>query len=258
MRSVIAFVNPKGGSSKTTSVFSLGAALAAQGHRVLLLDLDPLAGLTVSAGLEVGATGDHTVLRWLVTPNQGVQGVAVHLAEGMSIIPGGLELAGLEARLGTQKKAMFLVRNALQREPLAFDFVLVDTPPGINALVVAGLVAADAVIVPVQSSYLSMFGVRAALDLINNLQRNKQLALYRVGVLLTMVSSTSMHAGEVVTEVRAVFPELTFTTMIPESDALREAPVAGHSVLTYAPDDPAAQAYRALAEEVGAYGWSAG
>ncbi len=252
MSRTLVIANFKGGVGKTTTTVNLGAALAEAGHRTLLVDLDPQAGLTTALGLDprqpragVGALLGRTSV--------ALASVSVAVGERLALLPAGLDLAALEARLGTKGSAALRLRRALAKDGAAFDFVLIDTPPGLNVLTVNGLVAADALVIPVQAQYLAMFGVRTVLDTLDNIQAELNPALRLAGILTTMVAPESIHAQEVVAELRAVFPDETFRTVIPYSAAVQDAPVVGKSVLSSAPQDAAAAAYRALAEEIITY-----
>lgn len=244
--------NQKGGVGKTAVAINLGAALVEQGRRVLLLDLDPQAGLTASLGIDpyTERRGMYALLtRQDVTPAQ----VTLHASDGLAVIPASLELAALESRLGTGQSAVFRLREALGRAALPFDYLIIDTPPSLGILTANALIAAGEVLIAVQAQYLAMRGVRALLDTLGHVRRRLNPALALAGVLVTMYRPDSLHAREALEEIRTVFPGETFQTVIPDSEAVMESPVAGQSVLTYAPDDPAAQAYRALAREIMAH-----
>jgi chromosome partitioning protein len=245
----LVIANFKGGVGKTTTTVNLGAALAEAGYRVLLIDLDPQAGMTTALGLDPRQPR-ASVAALLGRSRVALSTVAVDIESTLLLLPAALELAALEARFGTHRGAAARLRKALADQVNAFDFVLMDTPPGLNVLTVNGLVAADEVIVPVQAQYLAMFGVRTMLDTLRNIQSELNPALSLAGILATMVRPDSIHAREVVAELRAVFPAETFRTVIPVSAALQDAPVAGSSVLACAPQDSAAVAYRAFAEEI--------
>ncbi len=252
MTRILAIANPKGGVGKTTTTLNLGAALAARGARVLLIDLDPQAGLTLALGQldpaeRPGFFG--VVTRQVDDP----RAVIVPAGAGLALVPACAELAYLETRIGAKRDAVFLLRTMLQRVASEYDIILIDTPPGVGLLTANALVAAEGVIIPVQAQLLAMYGVRTLLRAIRHVRAEFNPALRLSGLLATMVLPQSPVSREVVSELRAVFPRETFEAVIPFSETLVEAQIAGRPVQTYAPGDPAASAYAALAEEIGAH-----
>lgn len=252
MTRTLAIANPKGGVGKTTTTLNLGAALAARGARVLLLDLDPQAGLTLALGQY--APAQRPGFFGVVTRQYARLGAAIVPAgDGLALLPACAELAYLETRIGAKREAVFLLRNMLRDAATEYDVILIDTPPGVGLLTANALVAAEGVIIPVQAQLLAMYGVRALLKAIRHVRAEFNPALRLSGLLATMVLPQSPVSREVVSELRAVFPRETFKAVIPFSETLVEAQIAGKPVLAYAPDDPAARAYAALAEEIGAH-----
>lgn len=251
MRKLI-IANPKGGVGKTTTTLNLGAALAARGQRVLLVDLDPQAGLTLALLRQSQkAAGVYAlVTRQIASVEQAIQQSA---GCGCDLLPACAELAHLEARLATRRDAIWFLRSVLREVETRYDLILVDTPPGIGLLTANALAVGDMVIITVQAHLLAMYGVRALMGTIRHVQEHFNPALMQTRLLVTMIDSRVQVSSEVVDELRAVFPQETLTNTIPFSAAVIEAQVASRSVLAYAPDDLAARAYVALAEEIGAH-----
>ncbi len=241
--------NQKGGVGKSVTVHNLGAALAEQGYRVLLIDLDPQGGLTASLGIDSFSVR-RSAYSLLAHDQTSLARVVVHVGGTMALIPASIDLASTEVILGTGRSVVFRLRQALAHSRIPFDFIVIDTPPGLGVLTANGLVAAQELVIPVQCQYLAMRGVRALLGTVARVQRSLNPELRLLGILGTMYRPDSPLAQEVMQEIRAVFPRETFRTVIYESEALAEAPIAGQSILEYAPDDPAARAYRALAQEI--------
>lgn len=248
MAKTLVIANPKGGVGRTTSVLNLGAILDARGLRVLLVDLDPQAGLTLAFGVQPGRhPGAYLLLTHeLLQPGN----VVLHVSNGLDLVPGGFDLAAVEAQYGSTTGAVTRLRRTLVALAPNYDYILIDTPPGLNLLAANGLVAADGLIIPLQAHYMAMHGVRGLLKVMQQVRQRLNPTLVLTGILATMVAPASRHSAEVIAELRAVFPSQTFQTMIPMSEALMEAPVLGLPVETYAPGDPAAVAYQALAEEI--------
>jgi chromosome partitioning protein len=245
----IVIANQKGGVGKTTTVMNLGAALAEQNQRVLLIDLDAQGGLSASLGVDVYAVR-RSVYSLLTYDSISLARVIVPVGETLALAPASIDLAAAEMTLGITNGAAMRLRRALDRSRIPFDFVLIDTPPGLGVLTANGLVAAEELLIPVQCQYLAMRGVRALLETVERIQQRLNPALRLLGILGTMYRPDSIHAQEVIREIRSVFPDKTFRSLIYDSPVFAEAPVAVQSVLQYAPNDPAAQAYRALAQEI--------
>ena len=245
----LVIANQKGGVGKTTTTLNLGAALAEQGQQVLLIDLDAQAGLTASLGVDPYSVRRSTY-SLLTHSDSSLARAIIHVGGTMSLVPASIDLASSEVTLGRVPRAAFRLRDVLERSRIPFDCILIDTPPNLGILTANGLVAANEALIPVQCQYLAMRGVRALLDIIARVRQDLNPDLRLLGILCAVYRSDSLHSQEVIDEIRAVFPRKTFRTVIHDSEALAEAPVACQSVLQYAPDDPSAQAYRALAQEI--------
>ncbi len=245
----VVVANQKGGVGKTATVLNLGAALAELNYRVLLIDLDSQGGLTASLGVDPH-TIRPSVYSLLMYDQVPLARVIVHVGGTMALAPASIDLASAEVMLNPNRQAASRLREALNRSRIPFDFILIDTPPSLSVLTANSLVAADELLIPLQCQYLAMRGVRTLLETAVRVKETLNPDLTLLGVLCTMYRAGSLHAQEVVDEVRSVFKQQTFRTVIEDSEALAEAPVARQSVLQYAPHDPAAQAYRALAQEI--------
>lgn len=238
----------KGGVGKTTSALNLGAALAEQGKRVLLLDLDPQGGLTASLGIDPYSIR-RSSYALLMHEQASLAHAIIHVSGSLALIPATPDLSAAQVRLGTRRSAVYRLAAVFSRSRIPFDFIIMDTPPNVGVLTVNALVAAGEVMIPVQCQYLAMRGVRALWDLYAGVRQHFNPDLRLAGILPTMYRAGSVHAQEVVDEVRAVFPQQVLPP-IPEREALAEAPVANQSIIHYAPHDPAAEAYRAVAKEI--------
>jgi len=244
---VVAVVNQKGGVGKTTTAISLGAALAAYERRTLLVDLDPQGNCTAGLGVEVaaGAATTYDVL----TGQEELQAV-VRPTEfpHLSLVPATPDLAGAEVELVGMVGREFRLREALD----GFDrgrFVLVDCPPSLGLLTLNALAAADALVVPIQCEYFAMEGVSNLLKTVEEVRRflNPELAID--GILLTMYDDRTRLAQQVAQEVRSVFGELVFETVVPRNVRLAEAPSFGRPIHAYDLRSKGAQAYLALGRE---------
>jgi chromosome partitioning protein len=243
---VIAFANQKGGVAKTTTTLNLAVAFAERGLRVLAIDLDPQGNLTMSQGMNPD-TIERSMFDVLVHKlpiTEVVERTEIDIAVS-SIDLAGAELA-LSSMIGRERaleKALLPVRSE-------YDYILIDTPPSLGLLTINALVAANGVIVPVQCEYLSLRGLVQLENTMSMIRENLNPEVRIAGILPTMYDNRTLHSREAVEILEENFGELVFRTRIRKTIRYAEAPVKGSSVLKYEPNGPAAEAYRALAEEV--------
>jgi chromosome partitioning protein len=247
---VVAVANQKGGVAKTTSVQSLGVALAEQGKRVLVVDLDPQACLTFSLGFDPDdlSSSLHDVLvrrAKVAEVRLDVKGV-----EGLSLIPATIDLAGAEVHLLSRTGREHVLARALQPVLSDHDVVLIDCPPSLGVLTINGLTAAEAVLVPLQCEALSHRGVGQLLETIDDVCQFANEHLRVLGVIATMYDGRTNHSRQVLAEVEERYGLPVFSPPVPKSVRFAEAPGLGLSVLQHAPSSPGATAYRALASQI--------
>ncbi|MBN1679337.1 MAG: ParA family protein [Anaerolineae bacterium] len=249
MTRTLVIANQKGGVGKSTSVMNLGVALAERGLRVLLIDLDPQGGLTAAFGID---TYDirRSAFSLVMHSHISLARVMRPVRERVALVPASIDLAAGEIHLASKPDRALRLRQSLQRSRIPFDYILIDTPPGLGIMNANGLVAADEVFIPVQCQYLAMRGVRALMDTVVRIKNSINPTLRLCGLFGTMYRPESRHAQEVVDELRSVFGPKMFKTLIDYDDIVAEAPVAGLSMLEYMPRHPIAEGYRVLAEEV--------
>jgi len=249
MTRVIVVANQKGGVGKTTTVANLGAALAELGGKVILVDLDPQGALTAGLGFDP-YTLTRTAYTLLVRDNASLASVLRPVSDRLALIPASVDLASVEYQLSDRPDRAHRLQNALEHSRVPVDFILIDTPSNIGLLTVNGLAAARELLIPVQCQYLAMRGVRSLLESVWLVHERLNPKLNLLGVLATMYKKDSVHAQEVVAELRAVFDNKVFEAVIGDDEAVAQAPVARKSVLTYRPESEAAAAFRRLAEEI--------
>lgn len=244
MTRLIAVANQKGGVAKTTTTHTLGVALARQGQRVLLVDLDPQACLTFSVGLdpELLALSIHDVL---VGRNK-LDEVTVDVAD-VAIAPATIDLATADQHLLTRTGRDFALREACAGAVDDYDFVLFDCAPSLGVLTVNALTAATEVVIPLQCEALSHRGVAQLLDTITEVRKYTNPALVVRGVVATMFDARTRHSREVLDDVQRRFGVTHLEPAIPKSVRFAEAPLAGVTILDHAPGSPGALAYSALA-----------
>ncbi len=262
----IALMNQKGGVGKTTTTVNLGAALAERGRRVLLVDLDPQAHLTITYGVEpadgptlyeilVGEAGVLEAVRRLEVAGIGARGGEIH------VLPGSLDLAGLESEMSDAEGRQLRFREAMERAGHDYDFVLLDCPPSLGLLTVNALAMAQEVLIPMQAHFLALQGFAKLLETTQLVSQGMNPALRVSGVVLTMFDAQTRLGTDVVNELQGFF-DAARGQHLPWSDArllstkirrnikLAEAPSFGQSILAYDPASNGAADYRALAAEI--------
>ena len=252
MGTVYAIANQKGGVGKTTTAVNLAACVAEAGYGALLIDVDPQCNATVGLGL--GKDLSPTVYDVLIDSTALEDAIVPTGIDNLSIAPAGPDLAGATVELPRIAGSEARLREALAPVRERFSFILLDCPPSLGPLTVNALVAADRVIVPVQSEYFALEGLAGLLDTLGLIQRELNPRLTVAGMLLTMHDSRTRLAQDVEREIREHFPELVFDTVIPRNVRVGEAPSFGKPVIHHDPHCPGADAYFELAKEVAARG----
>ncbi len=245
---IVAIANQKGGVGKSTTAINLGAGLAFQGERVLLVDLDPQGNTTSGLGIDRSAI-EYSTYDLLVEDVAVDDVIEPSSVRDLFVVPATIELAGAEIELVSMFSREARLGKAL--EPIAedYDFILVDCPPSLGLLTVNGLAAADEVLIPIQCEYYALEGVSQLMKNIQLVQRSLNPQLNIEGVLLTMYDGRTTLAADVVAQVREHFGDTTYRTVIPRTVRLSEAPSYGEPIEAYDPMSRGAIAYRELARE---------
>jgi chromosome partitioning protein len=251
MTTTLAIANQKGGVAKTTTVASIGAALAELGHSVLLVDLDPQACLTFSLGIDPEdlELSVHHVLTKGLDPTE----VMIETDDGVDLMPATIELARAEAELLTRTGREHVLRSmveALAEEEVEHDWILLDCPPSLGVLTVAALTAADGVLVPLQCETLSHRGVGQLLDTVHDVRRFTNRGLEVWGVLPTLYDGRTTHARTVLETISETYDLEVVEPPIPKTIKFAEAPAAGRSILATSRSSKGAQAYREVAQNL--------
>ncbi|MEM9854537.1 MAG: AAA family ATPase [Pseudomonadota bacterium] len=247
----IAISNQKGGVGKTTTTINLGAALAARGHRVLLIDLDPQGNASTGLGLmaeERGLTAYDVLLE--DTPiDDAIWGTEV---PNLDLVPSTVDLSSADIELMSNEKRSFLLSDALQHLESGdhYDFILIDCPPSLNLLTINAMVASDSVLVPLQSEFFALEGLSQLMLTIREIRSTANARLRIEGVVLTMFDRRNNLSQQVETDARENLGDLVFQTIIPRNVRVSEAPSFALSVLQYDPSSAGAVAYQALADEI--------
>ncbi len=249
MSVVIVIANQKGGVGQTTTALNLGVALSEVGQRTLLVDLDPQSAL--SAGLGVDSYQlDETIYDVLVNSRVTMQSVIRPVRPNLDVVPSNIDLAAAEIELISAIGREYIFKEALAPVRGNYDYILVDPPPSLGLLTVNALTAADEVIIPLQCEYLALRGMRSLLETIEKVRAKLNPHMEIRGILGTMFNARTLHAQEVMDEIRSVFGDKVFDVVIKSSIRFAEAPVVHQSLLEYDPRHEGAMAYRKLAEVI--------
>lgn len=248
MTYVIAVANEKGGVAKTTTVLSLGAALAELDTKVLMLDLDPQANLTLSLGIQPKSL-THSVSDILLGGKTSEQVVHELDIPGIDLIPANHELILAERYLTVRDNYELLLRNSINSHYEA-DIALIDCPPALGPLTRSALCSADMLIIPTQCEYYSAHALKDMLSLIRDVRLSKNPRL-RYRLLMTLYDRRNRIHRSLEEQIRAAFGEAVFDTRIEIDTRFRESPIFGQPITAYAPRSRGATQYRQLAEELG-------
>ena len=249
MPRILAIANRKGGVGKTTTTVNVATAMAAAGKKVLLIDFDPQGNASTSMGIDKKGSmrSSYEVLLGNCKLSEAVVWTEV---PNFSVVPSSPDLAAAEIELVDMPKREFSLKNALQKEAVNYDYVLIDCPPSLSLITINALVAADAVIVPLQCEFLALEGISDLIRNINIIKKNFNPKLTLQGVVLTMYDKRNNLTQMVEDDVRQFFGKKVYETVIPRNVRISEAPSHGKPVLLYDFKCSGSQAYIGLTKEL--------
>ena len=246
---IIAIINQKGGVGKTTTTVNLSAALGEQGKEVLLVDLDPQGNATSGLGIEKNEV-EYCVYDALLNDVSLENIIIPNVYKGLDLVPATINLAGAEVELVTAIARENRLKDALGKFRGKYDYIFIDCPPSLGLLTINSFVAADSLIIPIQTEFYALEGVTKLLESMKLVKSRLNPSLNIFGVVLTMFDARTTLAKQVANEVRNYFRDKVFDTEIPRTVRLSEAPSFGQPITQYEPDGKGAKAYIKLAKEV--------
>lgn len=249
MTCVIAVANQKGGVGKTTTTINLGAALAEQGRKILLIDMDPQGALSIALGIDSYAM-DETLYNVLVDSRLNLKDVIYTVKPNLEVVPANIDLAAAEVELVSAIAREYILKDALASVQGVYHYILIDCSPSLGFLTINALTAAHKVLIPLQCEYLALRGMRVLLETIEKIKAKLNPQLEIMGVLGTMYNTRTVHAREVLGEIRSVLGDKVYDIVIKSSIRFAEAPVVHQPILDYDPKHEGAMAYRKLAEVI--------
>ncbi|HWC77144.1 MAG TPA: ParA family protein [Blastocatellia bacterium] len=246
---VIAIANQKGGVGKTTTAINLSAALALAGKRVLLVDLDPQANSSLTFFDQQAI--DDSIYELLTEPSVNHEGV-IKSSElsGLDVLPSRISLAKFESKVIGEFDAPFRLKDRLDGLTRVYDYIIIDTPPTLGLITVNALVASDYLIIPIQPSYFALEGTDDLLETIDKVKARPNPNLQVLGVVITLHDKRTTLARDIQEQIKQVFGEKVFSTVISKSVRLEESPAYKETIFTFAPTSSGANEYSSLCEEV--------
>ncbi len=249
MAKIIAITNQKGGVGKTTTAINLGASLAANDIPVLVVDSDPQGNTTSGLGIEKG--DEKSTLYNALIQGRSLQEIIVKTeCEGLHLLPADKNLVAANLDLVDREEREFTLSKVLAAVQNDYSYILIDCPPALDLLTLNALVAADSVLIPIQCEFFALEGISQLIDTIERIRDSFAKALPLEGILLTMYDDRTNLARQVAEDFRDFFQDEVFTTVIPRSMRLAEAPSYGKPILMYDPRSKGAESYIKLAKEI--------
>lgn len=246
---IISLAQQKGGVGKTTTVINLGAALSQRGKNILLVDLDPQGALSAGLGLNPLSL-EKTIYSVLRNQSVSIAEIITPSKTGCDLVPSNIDLAAAEVELVSEPGREHFLREALAPIINRYDYILIDCQPSLGLLTLNALSASSGVIIPVQTQYFALRGMDLLFQTIEKVQARLNPKLKIVGILPTMYDARTVHAREVLEELKRAYPKLILRAVVPHTVKFADSSMAGDSVLSLNPDSQAAEAYRELATEV--------
>lgn len=249
MAQIICVANQKGGVGKTTTAVNLSTALAALSKNTLIVDCDPQANATTGLGIDKPSI-NKTLYHGLIGETPIENTIIDTKVENLKILPSRVELIGFEVEMMSDSNRELILRNFLSGVNGNYDYIIIDCPPSLSLLTLNAMAAADSILVPLQSEFYALEGLSQLIQTVKRIKQSLNQKLKINGILLTMFDKRTNLSYQVAEEAEKHFKELVYTTRIPRSVRLSEAPSFGESIFTYDGASVGAKSYMSLAKEV--------
>ena len=249
MGKIIAIANQKGGVGKTTTTINLGASLAAEGKKVLIIDMDPQGNTSSGLGIDKDEL-DTTVYQLMIGDNTFDECVQKNVFDNLDVLAANVNLAGIEIETMDMEDRSYILSNIIDKVKDQYDFIIIDCPPSLNSLTINAMTTADSVLVPIQCEYYALEGLSQLIYTINLVKDRLNPRLVINGVVFTMYDGRTNLSMQVIENVRNNLNQTIYNTIIPRGVRLAEAPSHGLPITRYDSRSTGAKAYLALADEI--------
>ena len=247
MGKIVSFSNQKGGVGKTTTCVNM-AYIAAEGKKVLLVDMDPQGNATTGLGFSKSSL-EQSIYSVLIDDEKALENIMPTEVENLDLLPSNIDLAGAEVELVYKKNRERVLKNALEEIRSRYDYILIDCPPSLGLLTINALACADSVIIPIQSEYYALEGLSQLMNSISLVKQHLNAGLEVDGVVLTMYDSRSLISKQIAEEIKKFFTKRLFEIVVPRNVRLVEASSYGKPIMMHDPKCTGARAYKALTLE---------
>ena len=248
MGKIVSFSNQKGGVGKTTTCVNMAAYIAAEGKKVLLVDMDPQGNATTGLGFSKSSL-EQSIYSVLIDDEKALENIMPTEVENLDLLPSNIDLAGAEVELVYKKNRERVLKNALEEIRSRYDYILIDCPPSLGLLTINALACADSVIIPIQSEYYALEGLSQLMNSISLVKQHLNAGLEVDGVVLTMYDSRSLISKQIAEEIKKFFTKRLFEIVVPRNIRLVEAASYGKPIMMHDPKCTGARAYKALTQE---------
>ena len=248
MGKIVSFSNQKGGVGKTTTCVNMAAYIAAEGKKVLLVDMDPQGNATTGLGFSKSSL-EQSIYSVLIDDEKALENIMPTEVENLDLLPSNIDLAGAEVELVYKKNRERVLKNALEEIRSRYDYILIDCPPSLGLLTINALACADSVIIPIQSEYYALEGLSQLMNSISLVKQHLNAGLEVDGVVLTMYDSRSLISKQIAEEIKKFFTKRLFEIVVPRNVRLVEASSYGKPIMMHDPRCTGARAYKALTLE---------